>query len=328
MNELLPDAIMQTVMAFQKSRILLTAFELALFTALDGESKTSAETAERLGVDKRALDRLMNALCVMELLEKKGNMFTNTPAAQKFLVKGSPDFLGGFYHSNNLWDTWSTLTRVVRSGKSVIERKIDDRGEKWLSDFIAAMHYRASRTAPAVVAKLDLTNVSRVLDVGGGSGAFAMAFVKAKQDIKAVVFDLPNVVPLTRGYIEQEGFQGKVDTVVGDYHTDELGSGYDLVFLSAVIHSNSVEQNIKLVQKCAQALNPGGQVVVQDFIMNEARTEPGMGAMFAINMLVGAEDGDTFTEKEVKDWLTLAGFSMITRVESTMGNSLVIGRKR
>lgn len=328
MNELIPDAIMQTVMAFQKSRILLTAFELELFTALDGESKTSAGMAEQLGVDKRALDRLMNALCVMELLEKKGNMFSNTPAARKFLVKSSPDFLGGFYHSNNLWDTWGTLTRAVRSGKSVVERKIDDRGEKWLTDFIAAMHYRASRTAPAVVAKLDLTNVSRVLDVGGGSGAFAMAFVKAKENIKAVVFDLPNVIPLTRGYIEQEEFQGKVDTVVGDYHTDDLGSGYDLVFLSAVIHSNSAEQNIKLIQKCAQALNPGGQAVIQDFIMNEARTEPAMGAMFAINMLVGTEAGDTFTEKEVKDWLTLAGFSMITRVESTMGNSLVIGKKQ
>jgi precorrin-6B methylase 2 len=299
MNELLPDAIMQTVTAFQKSRILLTAFELEVFTALAGESKRSAEMAGQLGVDKRALDRLMNALCVMELLEKKGNLFTNTPAARKFLVKSSPDFLGGFYHTNNLWDTWSTLTRAVRSGKSVMESKIDDRGEKWLTDFIAAMHYRASRTAPAVVAKLDLTNVSRVLDVGGGSGAFAMAFVKAKQDIKAVVFDLPNVVPLTREYIEKDGFLGKVDVVVGDYHTDELGRGYDLVFLSAVIHSNSAEQNIKLIQKCAQALNPGGQVVIQDFIMNEARTEPAMGAMFAIN-----------------------------KVESTMGNSLVIGKKQ
>lgn len=328
MNELQPDAIMQTVMAFQRSRILLTAFELELFTVLDKESKTSAEMAERLSVDKRALDRLMNALCVMELLQKKGNMFTNTPAARKFLVKSSPDFLGGFYHTNNLWDTWSTLTRAVRSGKSVMERKIDDRGEKWLTAFIGAMHYRALRTAPAVIAKLDLTNVSRVLDVGGGSGAFAMAFVKAKENIKAVVFDLPNVVPLTKGYIEQEGLHGKVDTVVGDYHTDELGSGYDLVFLSAVIHSNSAEQNIKLLDKCARALNPGGQVVIQDFIMNEERTEPGMGAMFAINMLVGTEGGDTFTEKEVKEWLTLAGFSLTSKVESIMGNSLVIGRKK
>ncbi len=326
-SRMFPDAIMQTVMAFQKSRILLTAFELELFTALAGGSKTSEEAAERLGVDKRALDRLMNALCTMELLVKKGNMFANTPAAQKFLVKGSPEFLGGFYHSNHLWDTWSSLTGAVRSGKSVFERKIDDRGEEWLTAFIAAMHYRASRTAPSVVAKLDLANVSRVLDVGGGSGAFAMAFVKAKEDIKAVVFDLPNVIPLTGGYIEQEGFHGKVDVVVGDYHTDELGSGYDLIFLSAVIHSNSVEQNIKLIQKCAKALNPGGQVVIQDFIMNEARTDPGMGAIFALNMLVGTEAGDTFTEKEVKDWLSMAGLAAITKVDSSLGNSLVIGKK-
>lgn len=326
-STLSPEDIMQTVMGFQKSRILLTAFELELFTVLGKESQTSAEIAKRLGTDSRATDRLMNALCAMGLLEKKKGVFGNTPAAQKFLVKQSPDFLGGFYHSNHLWNTWSTLTQAVYRGKSVSERGINERGEKWLSAFIAAMHYRALRTAPQVIAKLDLTNVSRVLDVGGGSGAIAMAFVKAKKDIEAVVFDLPNVTPLTMQYIEKEGLQDKVTVVNGDYHTDELGCGYDLTFLSAVIHSNSGEQNMDLLAKCAKALNPGGQVVIQDFIMNEERTEPAMGTFFALNMLVGTDAGDTFTESEVKNWLVKAGFAGITRMDSLAGNSLLIGKK-
>ncbi|MCU0285026.1 MAG: acetylserotonin O-methyltransferase [Acidobacteria bacterium] len=327
-DNLLPDTIMQMGTAFQKSRILLTAVELELFKMIHEDGKTSWEIAGQLGLDARVLDRLMNALCAMEILEKKGGKFVNTPTTRKFLVKDSPDFLWSLYHSNNMWNNWGRLTGIIRGEKITLAADVNERGEKWLSAFIAAMHYRASRTAPAIIAKLDLTNVSRVLDVGGGSGAFAMAFVKAKADIKATVFDLPNVIPLTLQYIEKEGFGGKVHVITGDYLKDELGCGYDLVLLSAIIHSNSVEQNIKLLAKCARALDPGGQVVIQDFIMDEERTGPALGALFAINMLVATDGGDTFTESEVKNWLTMAGFYGVQKVDSLMGNSLLIGKKR
>jgi precorrin-6B methylase 2 len=321
-----PERIFEMAAAFQKSRILLTAFELELFSALGKEHKSSAQLAEALGIDERAADRLMNALCALELLEKNENKFSNSPLAQKFLVKDSPDFMGGLFHTNHLWDTWSTLTAAVEKGTSVIGKKVDDRGEKWLTAFIAAMHYRAQKQAPAVVAKLDLSGVNHVLDVGGGSGAFAMAFVKAKPDIQATVFDLPNVAPITRGYIEQEGFSNNVKIQTGDYHVNPLGNGYDLVFLSAIVHSNSFEENMKLLKKCTAALNPGGQVVVQDFIMDEDRTAPAFAAMFALNMLVGTEGGDTYTGAEVGEWMTGAGLSGIKRIDTPFGASLITGR--
>jgi precorrin-6B methylase 2 len=176
-----------------------------------------------------------------------------------------------------------------------------------------------------VVGKLHLEKVSRVLDVGGGSGAFAMAFAKAKPGINATVFDLPNVVPLTRRYIEAEGLSARVNTAVGDYNMDPLGKGYDLVFLSAIVHSNSPAQNLQLIEKCVEALNPGGQVVVLDFIMEENRTAPAHGAVFALNMLVGTEAGDTYTESEVREWMTKTGLSGINRVDTPFGTSMLIG---
>ena len=324
-RSLKPDRIMEMVMAFQRSRILLTAYELELFTVLDEESKSSAEVAGALGTEKRATDRLMNALCALELLIKKENRFSNTPLAQRFLVKHSPDFMGNLYHSVNLWDTWSTLTPAVYKGTTVMEKKINDRGEKWLTAFIASMHNRAKKHAPKVVDKLDLSKVTRVLDIGGGSGAYAMAFVKAGPNINAAVFDLPNVIPITRRYIEKEGLTGKIKTIVGDYTVDPLGKGYDLIFLSAVIHISSIEVNMKLLKKCSEALNPGGQVVIQDFIMDEDRTVPPSGAFFALNMLVSTEAGDTYTESEVKDWMTTAGLAGIKRIDTPFGTSLILG---
>jgi SAM-dependent methyltransferase len=320
------EQIRDTAYAFQESRILLTAHELGLFTALGDGRHTSSGLAALLGTDPRATDRLMNALCAMGFLEKKDGRFSNSPAARQSLVRDSPGYLGGLMHTVHLWDTWTTLTEAVRRGTSVRPRDVNERGDEWLSAFIAAMHDRAVRQSPAVAAQIDLSNVTRVLDVGGGSGAYAMAFVRAKAAISATVFDLPNVLPLTRSYIEHEGLSHRVNTVPGDYLNDDLGNDFDLVFLSAIIHSNSPAENAELILRCARALRKGGSVVVQDFIMDEERVSPLHGAFFALNMLVGTESGDTYTEAEVSGWMTRAGLSGVSRQGTPFGTSQIVGR--
>ncbi len=325
-RSLSPAPIMELATAFQRSRPLLTAFELGLFTALASEARTSDEVAAAIGAEPRATDRLMNALVALELLEKVDGRFGNSPLAGKYLVKGRPDYLGGLGHTNHLWDTWSRLTAVVRAGRPEGLGDTDERDDDWLRPFIAAMHTRARQSAGQVVAMLDLDGVSRVLDVGGGSGAYAMAFVRARRGISAVVFDLPKVVPLTRMYTQQEGLAAEVVTVAGNYLHDPLGEGYDLVFMSAVIHSNAVKDNRLLFEKAARALRPGGQLVVQDFLINEERSGPLQPALFALNMLVGTPAGDTYTESEVRQWMAEAGFGGIRRLDTPVGTNLMIGR--
>jgi SAM-dependent methyltransferase len=320
------DQIREIAYLFRESRILLTAHELGLFTAIGTGRHTSAGVAKLIGTDPRATDRLMNALCAMGVLVKENGQFSNSESAAGCLVRGTPGYLAGLMHTVHLWDRWSTLTEAVRKGTSVANRHVNDRGQEWLTAFIAAMHDRAFRQAPAVVAQIDLTNVSRVLDVGGGSGAYAMAFVRARTGITAVVFDLPNVLPLTNSYIEREGLSHLVDTAPGDYLKDGLPGGFDLVFLSAIIHSNSPAENARLIGKCAAALRPRGSVVVQDFIMDEERVLPANGAFFSLNMLVGTEAGDTYTEGEVAGWMTAAGLSGISRRATTFGTSQIVGR--
>jgi ubiquinone/menaquinone biosynthesis C-methylase UbiE len=326
-NALSPEAILEMASAFQRSRVLLTACELDLFTVLGEARRSSAEVARALGTDERATDRLMNALCAIGLLQKSEGRFSNTPPAARFLVRGGPDFLANLGHIAHLWDTWSTLTQAVREGRSVQARPVKAHGAEWFRAFIAAMHWRATRHAPQVVASLDLGGVSRVLDVGGGSGAYAMAFARARGDIHAVVFDLPAVVPLAEEYIRHGGLADRVKTVAGDFEADPLGGAFDLAFLSAILHGNSAAQNRALLRKAAEALNPRGQLVVQDFIMAEDRTTPAFGALFALNMLVGTEAGDTYTESLVRGWMEEAGLGHVVRQDTAFGASLMIGRK-
>ncbi len=323
-----PQQIRETVSAFQRSRIVLTAYELDVFTFIGKDSPDSGNIAKGLRLNRNAAERLLNALVALDLLEKNNGCYNNTRESFMLLSKDSPAYMAGFMHTNHLWNTWSHLTEVVKTGKAARDTEINDRGSDWLEAFINAMHDRGKKQAPGQVAGIDLEGVGSILDVGGGSGCFCMAFLDRKPGIKAAVFDLPNVVPISKKIVEEEGFTGSISHFTGDYTTDDLPMGFDLLFLSAVIHSNSFKTNRKLVKNCYNALNPNGKIVIQDWIMNDARTSPVQGAIFSINMLVGVEGGDCYSEKEVKSWLTDAGFSGIKISETATGIGQVTGVKK
>jgi SAM-dependent methyltransferase len=322
-----PNTIREFAAAFQKSRILLSGFELDIFTNIDEAGTTSNQVANKLHLNNNACERLLNALVSLCFLTKKNHLFFNTTDSSIYLSKKSPDYLGGLMHSNNLWNTWSNLTQVVKTGNSAHPEEINERGEEWLFAFINAMHDRALKQSPRQLANIDLSGINSILDIGGGSGAYAMEFISRKPEIEATIFDLPGVVPLTKKFIDKEGFTDKINTWSGDYTIDDLPKGFDLVFLSAVIHSNSFEVNRSLVKKCFYSLNTNGRIVIQDWIMDNDRILPVTGAIFSINMLVGTEAGDCFTEQEVTGMLNDAGFKSISRLQFDTGLSQMIAQK-
>lgn len=326
-SELTADDIHGMARAFFRSRILLTAYELGVFTELGDGRKTSAEVASALETDPRATDRLMNALAVLGVLNKEEGRFANAEAASRYLVEGRPEYMAGLMHTVNLWDSWSTLTDAVRAGTTAFERPGGEAGERRTQAFIAAMHAGGSLRAERLVATLDLAGVSRVLDVGGGSGAYAMAFARARDGVTATVVDLPPVTPLARRYVEAGGLSGKIDVVEGDANVDELPRGYDLVFMSQLLHSNSPAENEALIANGAASLNAGGRLVIQDFVVDEDRTGPPQPVIFALNMLVNTEAGDTYAEAEIRGWMEAAGLTDVERLDTDFETTLMIGRK-
>jgi SAM-dependent methyltransferase len=322
-----PGSIRDLATAFQASRVLLTGVELRVFTFIGSGGLTSGEVATRAGCHRRATDRLLNALCALGLLDKRDNRFFNTADTSRYLVDTSPEYAAGLGHTASLWHTWSGLTSAVRDGTSTVPRAINDRGDTWLEPFIAAMHYRARAQSDPIAALLPIGPASRVLDVGGGSGAFAMAMARRHPGLRAVVFDLPNVVPLTQSYVAAAALDHVVTTATGDYLADPLPTGFDLVFLCAVVHSNDAMQNAALVAKCAASLNPGGHLAIVDWVMSPDRVAPAAGAMFALNMLVGTGGGDTFTEEEMAGWLAGAGLVGFERRATPFGTDVITARK-
>ena len=193
---MLPPHLDERLRAFRESRVLLTAIELDLFNAV-GDGAAAADVARTLRTDARATEMLMNALVSLGMLEKRGGIFRNAPEAARYFTKGSPDDerLANM-HKVHLWNTWSTLTQCVRDGTSVRERPTGS--QDWTAAFIAAMHANASARASAVVPAVDVAQVRRLLDVGGGSGAYSIAFARANPELHAEILDLPSVVPIAR----------------------------------------------------------------------------------------------------------------------------------
>ena len=299
--------------AWQKSRALLAAVELKLFNHV-GTGATAEEIAARAGTDPRCTDRLLRVMVTLGIMTKEGETYCNGLGAEQFLVEGKGEYLSSLFHTAYTYRNWGTLDEAVRAGTAVIDTSFDSGARR--EAFIEAMHRRARHDADDLVAHLDLSGVSRVLDVGGGSGAYSMAMCRAREGLTSVVLDLPDVTPLTRRYVTEAGLSERISTQDGSYHDADFGTGYDLVFFSAIVHINSFEENQNLMRKAAAALNPGGSVAVQDFVMEEDRLTPPGGAMFALNMIVNTRAGDTYTRADITGWLKAAGCDG-TRYEKT-----------
>jgi len=314
------QSLMQAGRAFQESRVLLTALELDLFLAL-GEGATAAELSLKLGTNPRATDLLLNALVAVGALLKHDGVFRCTEESKAL----GPARMG-LMHMVHLWDTWSSLTACVKSGQAVATRGPESFPESRTRAFIAAMHARAQDNAEQTVRLSGIRDAKRMLDVGGGSGAYSLAFAKACPALQAEILDLGAVVPLAEEYIRAAGLQDRVRVRPGDMRTADFGEGFDLVLLSAVCHMWGEDDNRALIKRCAQALVPGGRLVIREFILDEDRTTPPFAAMFAINMLVGTEHGNSYTEGDYRTWMSEAGLGTIVRPDP-QGDVLVAAKR-
>ncbi|MGD0946418.1 MAG: methyltransferase [Candidatus Binatia bacterium] len=304
-----PLDILAQARGYMVSRVILTAAELDLFTRLASQPATADEIAAELGLDRRGLTRLLDCLITQDLLEKKHGRYRVTKDGAHLASGHRPSILPMVQHLGTIWDNWSQLTECVRSGGNPRRRVVSgSTSDQDTRAFIGAMHVAARPTAGAIAKACDLRRFSQLLDIGGGSGAYTIAFLKKRPSLRALLFDLPSVIRIAEDNVVHAGLRDRVAFVAGDFYKDKLPSGCDLALLSAIIHQNSPRQNLDLYAKVHRALKPGGVLLIRDHVMDESRTKPPDGALFALNMLVNTPGGDTYTFTEIADTLQRAGF--------------------
>ncbi|NUQ00032.1 MAG: methyltransferase domain-containing protein, partial [Armatimonadetes bacterium] len=180
--------------------------------------------------------------------------------------------------------------------------------------FIGAMHVVSGAKAHDMARHAPPGAATRLLDIGGASGSFTIAYLQASAALRATLFDLPPVVELARQRLAENGLLERVELVAGDFYADDLPGGHDLALLSAIIHQNSREQNVALYRKVLEALLPGGRLLIRDHVLAPDRTSPRPGALFAVNMLCATPGGNSYTLAEISEDLTSAGFERVKLV--------------
>jgi SAM-dependent methyltransferase len=304
--------VLEVSRSYWEGFVIHAGVKLGIFTIIGDKTLRAEEIAKKLRADPRGASALLDALSAMAFLTKKEGAYANTPEAKALLVKTSPRYVGyAIMHHHNLVPAWFKLGNAVRRGKPVRSKKRD---EKELESFLMGMFNMAMAIAPTLAKEIDLRNRKHLLDLGGGPGTYAIQFCLANPMLRAIVFDLPGTRPFATKTIERFSLGDRIRFMPGDYIEDHLTGSYDVAWLSQIIHSMSPEESRMVIRKAVSVLEPGGLILIHDFILNDTKDSPLFPALFSLNMLVNTAQGRSYSEGEIRDMLAGAGVKGITRL--------------
>ncbi|ACM18934.1 helix-turn-helix SAM-dependent methyltransferase [Geotalea daltonii FRC-32] len=323
-----PADLLQLSGGYWSACALHASVKLDVFTQLGEGSMAAEELAGRINSDARGLAMLLNSLVALELLEKEHDSYRATPFAREFLSKSSSQYLGHIIlHHHHLMESWAHLDQAVRSGGPVRQRVSHEAGEEERESFEMGMFNLAMQLAPKIVPAIDLSGRKRLLDMGGGPGTYAIHFCLHNPELTAVIYDLPSTRPFAERTISQFGLSDRIAFESGDFIKEGIKGTFDVAWLSHILHGEGPEGCAILLEKAISALEPGGMILIQEFILNDAKDGPIFPALFSMNMLLGTPHGQAYGENEIVTMLKAAGARDIRRlpVDLPNGSGIIAG---
>jgi len=316
----LPELI-QLSGSYWNTCTLHAGVKLDIFSHLADTPMSAADLAQLLSADERGLEMLLHGLTALELLQKEGDIFRTTELSSRYLSKRSDAYMGHIImHHHHLVEGWSRLDEAVKSGSPVRSSSSHGECEKERESFLMGMFNLASILAPRVAMQLDLGGRHRMLDLAGGPGTYAIHFCRQNPELTAVIYDLPTTRPFAEKTVQHFGLSERITFHPGDISTDDLGTGYDLVWISHLLHSENPASSAAIVSKAVTSLNAGGLLLIQDFILNDDKTAPLFPAIFSLNMLVGTPSGQAYSQQELVSIMSGAGLTGIRRLTLDLPN--------
>ena len=325
-----PAELLRLSGSYWETCALHAGVKLDLFTHLAESPCKAVELSSLLDCDERGLTMLLDALVALQLLEKQGEQYLVAESAIHFLDRKSPGYLGHIMmHHYHLVGSWNNLDEAVRSGGPVRDRVSHEPTESERESFLMGMFNLGMLNAPKVAAKIDLSSHDKLLDLGGGPGTYAIHFCQQNPQLNATVFDLETTRPFAESTLERFSMAERINFLAGDFHEDALPDGFDVAWLSHILHGEGPESCARLLTKAVDALEPGGLLLIQEFILDETRTSPLFPALFSLNMLLGTPDGQSYSEPELMDLMQQAGLTQVERLEIDLPNGagVMAGRK-
>ena len=288
----------------EKANILFTAVDYGIFELL-ARPKTAAQVSDEIKTEPYLTEKFLNTLVALNLLHKIENRYSNTKLAETFLVQESPFYQGTLFGMKRRGSTdWQRISEALKNGgiqtgtgnKSIIDRTfIVGHAEVALSGVM-------QRAVDVISTLPEFENAKNILDLGGGHGLYSIALQQLKPDLEVALFDLPHVTEIAKEYLEQYGMQGKIKIIAGDFTKDDIGNGYDIVFVSDVTISG-------ILKKVYDALNENGVLIYRRWTINDNRTSPLTSVLFDFMLAMRRSEHRVYTLGEYIHLLNAAGFS-------------------
>ncbi|MET0866520.1 MAG: class I SAM-dependent methyltransferase [Pseudorhodoplanes sp.] len=303
-------SVSQVAYGFMGSQALFAALDLGLFTALEGGPLDAAALADKIGAQLDPLRSLLEALVALDLIEREGPLFRNTRAASRYLVQDARGYMGDYY----LKQIAETLYHQMPDAKRALRGEAAKSYSNFLDDplrteaFIRGQHAGSAGPAYLLSRNPDLAHHKRLLDLGGGSGAFSIEAVRRNPDLSAIVFDQPQVTAFAEKFIAEEGFSERISCVPGDVLNDEWPRGADMILLSYVVSSYRPQALNDLLQRAFAYLPKAGGIYIHDFAMNGDRPGPRNAALWQFANLAISATTYPHRQQDILNALSQTGF--------------------
>ncbi len=303
--------LMRLANGYAESKVLLVANELGLFTAIGDGGKGADSLATACGVTREGMKLLLQALVGLGLVRADAGRYWNSRLGAKYLDGRSPTAVTNLlWLLNHHWSDWTGMVQAIRRGRSGWAPVT--KTAAFRRRFALAMHERSYVLAPRTLDGIRLPRgATRLLDLGGGSGAYSIALAQRHPDVHVLLVD--QAVSVARRHINEAGLRDRVAVRQGNVLTAPLDSGFDVVLLSNLLHDLSEAENRELLRRVHDALRPGGKIVIVEYFLNPAGTLPAEAAVFSLLMYAFTPTGRSYAWKEVETWLRATGFGRFRR---------------
>ena len=331
-EQITPERIMQMAWGYAPPLIIEAAVAHGVFDLLHQSPKSAQQLALKTHASERGLTAILNALVGLQLLTRKGNLYRLAPESAAFLVKKNSPYYGAFFHhtTRQLIPKWLQISEVVRTGKPAMSVNAPHDGAKFFADFVETLFPLSFGAATALGEHLRIPKAKapvNVLDIAAGSGVWGIALAKQSSHVRLTAVDWPQVLKVTERVARRNGVGDRLTKLPGDLSKVNYGKGYDVATLGHILHSEGRERSRRLLKKTFDALSSGGTIAIMEFVINKDRTGPPMGLLFAVNMLVNTEAGDTFSFEEISGWLREVGFKKPRLLDVQAVSPLILATK-
>ena len=301
--------------AYRLPRVILTALELNLFTTIGKTTWLLPDLARELKVSERGLSIICRNLAMAGLLHKNGSRYRNSPLAATALNADDPGHRGSYLRLlMNHWNDWQRLAESVRTGEPLDKDEPEE--PDYRRQFTWAMHHRSLEVAKSVAAQIKLKGVKTLLDLGGGPGTYAMAFLAKNPNLHATVGDRPAALEVAKEIAATHKAGSRLSYLPINFLEEDIPGRFDVIWYSNVLHIYSPLQNLNVFRRARTALADGGRFIIQDaFLHDREGLYPDEASLFAVSMLLFTESGNTYSVEDTTTWLKKAGFESVKPVK-------------